>query len=106
MSGRVDVNFVVVVATGTARPVVVDVGFLVLLPADPAAVARRHAVDVASLLLCVLLVGIRVGERHGSRSVGRLRLGDLVRIVERVLAAEDELERPRHLRVDGRRDGN
>lgn len=61
MSGRVNVDFVEVVA-GAARTMVVDVGFLVLLATNPATVARRDPVDVAPLLLCVLLIGIRVGE--------------------------------------------
>lgn len=61
MSGRVNVDFVVVVPSSTAaRPMVVDVRLLVLLATNAAVVSSRDPINVATLLLCVLLVGVRV----------------------------------------------
>lgn len=99
-------NFVEIAAIRSAGSVMMMMMLLFVIPANSSGASRCDAVDVATLLLCMLLVGVRMCQGNGARTVLRVGLHNFVRVVERVLTADNELQGRRHLGIDCRWYGN
>lgn len=92
LSGWVKMNLVEVAMFASSRPVMMMMRFSSIASAYSASTSWCHPINISTLLLCVLLIRVRVCQRYRSRSVLRVRVCYVVRIVEWILATKNKLQ--------------